>query len=122
MPMGWIVSPTASGFVSVGLAGTTESAALAAFHEHGCVLLRGAYPLATVEAMHGEYVTQCGWLDSAAMQEQAREAAPNRFHRVGNARYEVTLQMTGVFGTSAVFGNSLLLKFIGPLLGGDMHL
>jgi len=122
MPMDWIVNPTASELASGGLAGTTESAALAAFHEHGCVLLRGAFPLATVEAMHGEYVTQCGWLDSAAMQEQAQEAAPNRFHRVGNARYEVTLQMTGVFGTSAVFGNSLLLKFIGPLLGGDMHL
>jgi ectoine hydroxylase-related dioxygenase (phytanoyl-CoA dioxygenase family) len=61
-------------------------------------------------------------VDLAAMQDLAQQPAPNRFHRVGGARYEVTLQMTGTFGAAAVFGNSLLLKLLRPLLGDDMHL
>jgi hypothetical protein len=52
--MDWIVAVSASELASGKLAPATESTALAAFHEHGCVLLRGAFPLATVEAMHGD--------------------------------------------------------------------
>jgi len=120
--MDWIVTVSASELARGACVPDTERAAHGAFHEHGCVLLRRAFPLATVEAMFGEYIAQCGFLDSAAMQEQAQKPAPNRFHRVGDARFEVTLQMTGVFGTAAAFGNSLLLKLIGPLLDDNMHL
>jgi Phytanoyl-CoA dioxygenase (PhyH)/SEC-C motif len=121
-PMDWTVAVSASELACGACVPDTEGAAHIAFHEHGCVLLRGAFPLATVEAMHGEYIAQCGWLDSAAMLHLAEKPAPNRFHRVGNARYEITLRMTGVFATAAVFGNGLLLKLLRPLLGHDIHL
>jgi hypothetical protein len=120
--MDWIVAVSASELARGACLLGTEHAAHAAFHEHGCVILRGAFPVAAVEAMHREYVTQCGWMDQATMQEFAAEPAPNRFHRVGDARYEITLRMAGVFATAPVFGNSLLLKLLGPLLGGNMHL
>jgi Phytanoyl-CoA dioxygenase (PhyH)/SEC-C motif len=120
--MDWIVSVSASEAASGELTPDTEGAAHAAFHEHGCVLLRGAFAPAAIDAMHGEYVAQFGMLDSAAMRERAEKPPPNRFHRVGDARYEITLRMTGAFGGPAVYANRLLLKLLGPLLGSDMHL
>src|SRR5580704_17154580 len=98
------------------------SAAQAAFEQHSCVLLRGAFPVATVEAMHREYMAQFGALDWAGMQAQSEKPPPNRFLLVGGARYDLTLRMTGPFGAPEVFANSLLLGFLAPLLGDDIHL
>ena len=120
--MDWIVAVSASEAADGGLAPQTESAAQAAFAEHGCVLLRGAFPLATVEAMHAEYVAQFGTLDWAGMQAEADKPPPNRFLRVGGARYDLTLRMTGAFGSPQVFANGLLLKFLGGQLGDQFHL
>jgi ectoine hydroxylase-related dioxygenase (phytanoyl-CoA dioxygenase family) len=120
--MDWVVAVSASETAKGELAQDTESAVRAAFDEHGCVLLRGALPLATVEAMHGEFVAQFGALDLAAMRGQTQKPPPSRFVQVGDARYDVTPRMTGAFGQPAVFANSLLLKLLVPLLGSDMHL
>jgi hypothetical protein len=120
--MDWIVAVSASETASGEFAPATESAAHAAFEEHGCVLLRGAFPLATVEAMHREYVAQFGKLDWAAMQAESDKPPPNRFLRVGGARYDLTLRMTGTFGRAEVFANAPLLKFLAPLLGNEIHL
>jgi hypothetical protein len=118
----WVVAVSGSEAASGQIAPDTQAAAQAAFHEHGCVLLRGALPPATVEAMHREYVSQFGMMDLAAMRDEAAKRPPNRFLRVGQGRYDITLRMTGAFGRSEVFANGLLLKVLAPLLGSDMHL
>jgi Phytanoyl-CoA dioxygenase (PhyH)/SEC-C motif len=119
--MDWIVQVAAE---SAGgkFAPETEAAAQAAFREHGCVLLRGMFPPAAIEAMHREYLAQFGTLDMAAMGIEAERPAPNRFFGVGGARCDITLRMTGAFGQPDVFANPRLLSFLGPLLGNDFHL
>jgi len=118
----WAVAVSGSEAASGEIAPDTQAAAHAAFHEHGCVLLRGALPPATIEAMHREYVSQIGTMDLAAMLDAAAKPAPNRFLRVGQGRYDITLRMTGVFGGTEVIANTLLLKVLAPLLGDDMQM
>ena len=120
--MDWIVAVSASETASGELAPETESAALAAFQEHGCVLLRGALPVSTIEAMHQEYVAQFGTMGVAEMRAVAAQPPPNRLLEVGGSRYDITLRMTGAFGRPEVFANPLLLKILRPLLGRGMHL
>jgi len=120
--MDWIVAAAPNETAGGALSPAAESAAHAAFREHGCILLRGAFPAATVEAMHREYLAQLGMLDLPAMKERAERPPPNRLIGVGRARYDITLRMTGVFGTTGVFANPLLMQFLRPLLGKDMRL
>jgi hypothetical protein len=113
--------------ISAGEAGSENfargiEAARTAFDEHGCVLLRGAFPVATIEAMHDEYMAQFGGLDLAAMRDEAAKPPPNRFSEVGDARYDITLRMTGCFAATDVFANDLLLPLLHQLLGSDMQL
>jgi hypothetical protein len=56
------------------------------------------------------------------MQDEAAKPAPNRFLRVGEARYEIALRLSGAFGTPDVLANGLLCRFLRPLLGEDMRL
>jgi hypothetical protein len=51
--MDWVVEISAGETASGALAPETEAAAHAAFREHGCVLLRGMFPPATVEDASG---------------------------------------------------------------------
>ncbi len=120
--MDWIVHVSAGETTAGELAPETAAAAHAAFGEHGCVLLRGMFPPAAIEAMHREYLAQYGALDMAAMGIEAERPAPNRFFGVGGARCDITLRMTGGFAQPDVFANPRLLKFLGPLLGDDFHL
>jgi hypothetical protein len=120
--MDWVVAVSPNETASGELAPETEKAAHAAFEEHGCILLRGAFPLATIEAMHREYILQFGALDLAAMRAEAAKPPPNRFLEVGGARYDITVQMKGAFGTPDAFANRLLIKFLVSLLGEDMRL
>jgi Phytanoyl-CoA dioxygenase (PhyH) len=118
----WVVAVSGSEAASGEIAPETQAAAQAAFHEHGSVLLRGALPPATIEAMHREYVSQIGTMDLAAMLDAAAKPEPNRFLRVGPGRYDITLRMTGAFGRTEVFANPLLLKVLGPVLGDEMQM
>src|SRR5450631_3203074 len=120
--MHWIVAVSADEIASGGLAAGTERAAQAAFREHGCVLLRGAFPRPTIEAMYDDYVSRCGALDARGMEDEATKPPPNRFLRVGDARYEITLQVSGALGALEVIANSILRQFLRPLLGDDMLL
>jgi hypothetical protein len=121
-PMDWVVNVSPGETAGAELAPATAVAAHAAFAQNGCVLLRGALPLAAIEAMHREYVAQFGALDAAAMQAEAAKPPPNRFLQVGDARYDITVEMTGAFGDPHAFANQLLLGFLGTLLGEDMRL
>ena len=120
--MDWIIAASGTGNAGAEIAPPTEDAVRAAFHEHGCVLLRGVLPEAAVEAMHRDYVTRFGTLDYATMEVEAAKPPPNRFLRVGGARYDIVVPMTGAFGNPEVFANPRLINLIGPLLDGDMHL
>ena len=120
--MDWVVAVSASETAGGELAPETDAAARAALQEHGCILLRGAFPAATIEAMYQEYTAQLGTLDLAAIEAEAKKPPPNRIMYVGGARYDTTLRMTGAFGRPDVFANPLLLKFLRPLLGKDMRL
>jgi len=122
LSMDWIVQVPAEEVAGGKLAPETEAAAHAAFHEHGCVLLRGMFPPAAIEAMHREYLARFGSLDVVAMGIEADRPAPNRFFGVGGARCDITLPMTGAFAQPDVFANPRLLKFLGPLLGDDFHM
>ena len=120
--MDWIVQVSAGETASGEFAPETEAAAHAAFREHGCVLLRGMFPPAAIEAMHREYVAQFGALTLTAMLTEADRPPPNRFLTVGGGRCDITLRMTGALGNPDVFANPRLLKFLGPLLGKAIHL
>jgi ectoine hydroxylase-related dioxygenase (phytanoyl-CoA dioxygenase family) len=114
--MDWIVAASASEQPA------GQDAARAAFREHGCILLRGALPAAAVEGMHREFVSRYGALNYVAMEAEAAKPPPNRFLRVGGARYDIVVPMSGAFGDAAVFANDRLLQLVEPLLDGDMHL
>jgi Phytanoyl-CoA dioxygenase (PhyH)/SEC-C motif len=120
MDLAVAVSPreTASGALSP----ETATAANATFREHGCVLLRGALAPSIIEDMHGEFVSQFGGMDLPAMQAEVAKPPPNRFLMVGDARYDITLRMTGAFGRPEVFANPLLIGFLQSLLGPEMQL
>jgi hypothetical protein len=120
--MDWVVPVSASESAAGELRPETDSAARAALDEHGCVLLRGALPTATVEAMYGEYVAQLGKLDLAGMEAEAMKPPPNRLIGVGPARFDITLRMSGAFGRTDVFANGVLVNLLRQLLGRDMRL
>jgi len=120
--MDWVVGTSPDESASGELLPETESAAVAAFHEHGCVLLRGALPVTIVEAMHADYLAQFGAMGAAGMRAAAAEAPPNRLLEVGGARYDITPRMIGTFGRPEVFANPALLKILRQLLGRGMQL
>jgi hypothetical protein len=118
----WVVVVSAGERARGELTPDNDGRARTAMHLHGCVLFRGAFPPATVEAMHRDYAAQFGTLDLAQMRDRAAKPPPNRFMEVGGARYELILPMTGTFGEPEVFANALLIRFLAPLIGRDLHL
>lgn len=120
--MDWVVVVSRSETGGGELSPATESAAVAAFREHGCVLLRGALPLAAIEAMHKDYEAQFGAMGADGMRAEVAKPSPNRFTQVGDARYDITPRMTGAFGRTDVLANPLLLKVLRQLLGRGMQL
>ena len=118
----WIVAVSAREIASGELTPDNDGRARAAMQLYGCVLFRGAFAPATIDAMYREYLAQFGTLDLAGMQNRAAKPAPTRFMEVGGSRYEVILPMTGAFGEPQAFANTLLIRFLAPLLGRDLHL
>jgi Phytanoyl-CoA dioxygenase (PhyH)/SEC-C motif len=120
--MDWIVAVSAAEIANGALSSDSERDAHAAFREHGCILLRGAFPRSAVEAMFSEYTSRYGSLNSQGMQEESDKPPPNRFLRVGDARYEITLRVSGAFAALDVIANRLSCRFLNTLLGDDMLL
>lgn len=120
--LNWIVAVSPDESASETPLPATATAAHAAFGEHGCVLLRGAFQPATIDAMHGEFVAQFGTMSQAQMRECARRPGPNRVCQVGEARYDLVLRLTGALGQREVFANGILLKLLHLLLGAEMVL
>jgi hypothetical protein len=120
--MSWIVDVSPGETSRAEFSRETEAAAYAAVHQHGCVLMRGAFSPAAIEAMHREYVAQFGEFDVDAMAAAASKPPPNRFLEVGNARFDILLRMTGAFARPEIFANLRVLKLMRLLLGGELHL
>jgi hypothetical protein len=120
--MDWIVAVSPDEIASGALSPESERDAYAAFREQGCVLLRGAFPRPAVEAMYNEFVARYGALDAQGMQKEAAKPPPNRYLCVGDARYEITLRVSGALGALDLIANRLLLQFLHPLLGEGMLL
>jgi hypothetical protein len=120
--MDWIVAIPDEERARGSLSPPTQAAALAALQAHGCVLLRGLFAPALIDALRGEYRTQYGAQDASDMAALAARAAPNPILEVGPARYEITLRMQGAFADPDLFANPALLGIAMTLLGGDLRL
>jgi hypothetical protein len=72
--------------------------------------------------MHQDYIARYGGLDAGGMLEQARRPLPNPIDPRGEARFEITVRMSGAFARPEGFANPLLRGILGPLLGADMQL
>jgi hypothetical protein len=121
-PVEWIVAASADESARGQLLPEAQRAAHAAFHKHGCLLLRSVFPPPVIDAMHQDYVARYGALDAHQMLEQSTRPPPNPIGARGQARYEITLRMSGAFCRPDVFANPLLRGILGPLLGADMQL
>jgi hypothetical protein len=120
--MDWIVTPSADERARGQLLPESQRQAHAVFHKHGCLLLRGMFPLPVIEAMHQHYNAGYGALDQHGMHDLSKRPVPNPINPSGKARYEITLRMAGAFCRPDVFFNPLLRGVLGPLLGADMQL
>ena len=101
---------------------TQESAhaAIRALHEVGATVLRGAFSVAAIDALHGEFAARYGRFDHAGMRELSQQPAPNAIQKVGDGRFEIALRLSGVFGQPSLFANPILINLLGPLLGNSL--
>jgi hypothetical protein len=120
--MDWIIPVSQAESTAGSLLRATASAAYDAMRKSGCVLLRGVFSTAAIDALYREYQSQYGAMDSRQMAEQSANPLPNPFLEVGGGRYEITPRMSGPFGAPELFANVLLRRFLIPLLGSDMRL
>ena len=120
--MDWIIPVSQAESAAGALLRATASAAYDAMRKSGCVLLRGVFSTAAIDALYREYQSQYGAMDSRQMAEQSAKPLPNPFLEVGGGRYEITPRMSGPFGAPELFANVLLRRFMIPLLGSDMRL
>jgi hypothetical protein len=120
--MTWIVPISESERVQGSLSAAGTRAALEAFHEHGSVLLRGAFDPAKVDVLQREFRDTYGMYSAEQMAKQAEQPAPNPVYSVGDRRYEITPYMGGSFGDPRLFANPLLRGLLRSLLGEAMRL
>ena len=120
--MSWIVAVSESERAQGGLTEASVRAAHEAFHQYGCVLLRGVFDSASVDALQHEFHDRYGMYDADQMAAQAELPAPNPVYWVGERRYEITPPMGGVFGDPRLFANPLLRGLLHSLLGETMRL
>ena len=120
--MDWIVPVSESERSTGELFPATAGAAYGAMRNSGCVLLRGVFPTAMIDGIHREFLAHYGTMDLQQMSEQAAKPLPNPFLEVGGGRFEIVPRMQGAFGDPDLFANSLLRRFLMPLLGSDMRL
>jgi hypothetical protein len=118
----WIIAPSAEERARGQLSSEAQRQAHAAFRQHGCLLVRGALPVSLIDAMRAEFDARYGALGLAGMLEQSRRPPPNPIDPRGEARFEITIRMSGAFARPDGFANPLLRGILTPLLGGDMQL
>jgi hypothetical protein len=118
----WIIAPSAEERARGQLSPEALRAAHSAFRQHGCLLVRGALPVPLIDAMRAEFDARYGALGLSGMREQSRRPPPNPIDPRGEARFEITIRMSGAFARPEGFANPLLRGILMPLLGADMQL
>jgi hypothetical protein len=91
-----------------------------ALHEEGVVVLRGAFAPEAIDALYGEFAARYGTLDEAGMQAMSEQPPPNPIQKVGDARFDIAVRMTGAFGQPGLFANAILIQLLMPLLGSHI--
>ena len=120
--MDWIIPVSWSENASNTLSPATANAGYAALRECGCVILRGVFSSGEGEALHREYLAQYGAMDVQQMSAEALKPPPSHFIEVGEARYDITARMKGAFAAPRLLANTLLHRFLTPLLGDAIRL
>ncbi|HLH97365.1 MAG TPA: phytanoyl-CoA dioxygenase family protein [Xanthobacteraceae bacterium] len=118
----WVIAPSAEERARGQFSPERLREAHAAFRQHGCLLLRGALPVSLIDDMRAEFDARYGVLGFSGMMEQSRRPPPNPVDPRGEARFEITMRMSGAFARPEGFANPLLRGILAPLLGGDMQL
>ncbi len=120
--MGIVVAVSDTERAAGRLSAATEQTAREVLGECGCVLLRGVFTPAAVDALRSEFDAQWGRLDATMMAAQANMPPPNPVLCVGKDRYEILVKMKGALGDPHVFGNLLLCKFLTRVLDETLKL
>lgn len=120
--MGIVVAVSDAERAAGRLSAATEQTAREALSEFGCVLLRGVFTPATVDALRSEFNAQWGGLDRTMMAAEANLPPPNPVLCVGKDRYEILVKMKGALGDPDVFGNLLLCRFLTRMLDESLKL
>jgi hypothetical protein len=89
-----------------------------ALYEAGAVVLRGAFPVVMIDALHQEFAGRYANLDQDKMLALSQQQPPNPIQKVGDGRYELAIRMNGGFGQMKLLANGILVNFLSPLLGG----
>jgi hypothetical protein len=122
MPRDLLVTVSADEHARGQLNPQSMRAAHAAFGAHGCLLLRGVFPVPAIDTLHQDYVARYGAIDQRGMLALGLRPVPNPIRPSGQGRFEITLRMSGAFLRPDVFANPLLRNVLAPLLGADMQL
>lgn len=120
--MDWVVAVSPDERGAGVLHPETQASALGKLRQYGCVLLRGVYEPALIDALHAEFSARYGGLDAHRMKALAQRPPPNPILEVGDARFEITVAMTGVFARPDLYASPLLRRFLIGVLGPDMRL
>lgn len=104
------------------LSDATLLAAHQAFRQHGCIIVRGAFDCDHIDMLHQDYVTRLGARSPDDLARAAQQPAPNTVLKVGAARYEVTMPLSGAFGSPAFFAGAIVSQMVDPLLDNDVQL
>lgn len=120
--MDWIIQVSHEEARQGALAAASAASAGQALRKWGCAVLRGVLSQDFVQGACQEFLRRYPALDSPDMAREAAKPAPNPVMEVGAARFEVSLEMSGLFGAPELFANELVLKLLQPVLGHEMRL
>src|SRR5689334_1243346 len=110
--MNWIIDITAQDRSANALPPATLQAAKAALQESGCVLLRGVFPVSSVDSIRAAFDNQWGARSEEEMAAQAKRPGANPVLRVGEKRYEVLVCLTGVLAHPMLLAHPLLYSLL----------
>ncbi|MGH6871443.1 MAG: phytanoyl-CoA dioxygenase family protein [Rhizomicrobium sp.] len=120
--MDWVFSITDSERVT-GAFGAERQAQIAdALRRNGCLVLRGAVPLSTIDAMRAEFDSQCGVLGLSGLAARAAQPPPRPVLNVGDKRFEIAPRMIGALASSTVLASPLIHRFLTGILSTTMRL
>ncbi len=120
--MDWIVEISDAVREAGALTPSQHQAASDALARQGCVLLRGVYTTAAINALRAAFAEQWGDLDEADMARESKRPGPQPILKVGERRYEVLVELKSPFDDVNLLGNRLLCRFLVSRLDPSMKI